>query len=110
MEIDINQQKISIGDKYKVFIDGQQTHTASRKLLSLLPVVYLYKLNNDQPRITINKLFSLFKAKYDITRWDNNVLEFRTKSFWKLQYECEVGQDTYMIYGHRGRKYSIYKN
>jgi uncharacterized protein YxjI len=110
MEIDINQQKISIGDKYKVFIDGQQAYTASRQLLSFLPVVHLYKLDDERPRMTITKKLSLFKAKYDITRWDNNVLEFRTRSFWKLQYECQVGPDMYMIYGHRGRKYSIYKN
>jgi hypothetical protein len=110
MEIDINQQKISIGDKYKVFIDGQPTHIASKQLISLLPVVYLYELDSKRPRMTITKLLSLFNAKYDITRWDNAVIEFRTKSFWKLQYECQVGEDIYTIYGHRGRKYSIYKN
>src|ERR1700722_8198775 len=110
MEIDINQQKIAVGDKYKVFIDGQQTHVASREIFSLLPVVNLYELNNEQPRMTINKLFSFFKPKYDIIRWDNNVLEFRTQSFWKGQYECPVGPDGYTIYAHRGRKYSIYKN
>jgi hypothetical protein len=38
------------------------------------------------------------------------VLEFRTVSVWKCEYECQVGQDCYHIYGHRGRKYSIYKN
>jgi len=110
VEIDINQQKISIGDKYKIFVDGRQTYIASRKLISLLPVVYLYELNNERPKMTINKLFSFFKAKYDIARSDNRVFQFRTLSFWKLQYECQVGQDSYVIYGHRGRRYSIYKN
>lgn len=110
MEIDINQQKISIGDKYKIFINGEQTHYASRKLLSLLPVVNLYALTSERPRMTINKLFSVFKAKYDITRWDNQVLSFRTQSFWKPQYTCQVGNDSYSVYGHRGRKYSVYKN
>lgn len=47
MEIDINQAKISIGDKYKIFIEGQQTHKASRQLFSLLPVVHLYDLGDD---------------------------------------------------------------
>ena len=60
--------------------------------------------------MTIRKRFSFFKAMYDITRWDNNVLEFRTISFWRSQYQCQVGKDMYGIYGHRGRKYSIYKN
>lgn len=109
MEIDINQQKISIGDKYKIFIDGQQTHYASRKLIGLPPAIYLYQVNTDRPRMTIEKYFS-FQIKYDITRWDNNVLTFRTISFWKRQYECPVQSDVYTIYGHRGRKYSIYKN
>ncbi len=36
MEIDINQKKISIGDKYQIFIDGQQRYSASRQLLQLL--------------------------------------------------------------------------
>jgi uncharacterized protein YxjI len=110
MEIDINQAKISIGDKYKVFIDGQQTHAASRQLFSFLPVVHLYAFGDEQPRMTIAKKLSLLKAKYDITRWDNDRIEFRTISFWKPQYQCQVGADTYMIYGHTGRKYSIFKN
>jgi len=110
MDIDINQAKISVGDKYKIFVDGQQTHNASRQLFRFLPVVNLYTLGDDRPRMTIAKKLSWFKAKYDITRWDDNILLFRTISFWKPQYRCQVGADTYMLYGHKGRKYSIYKN
>jgi uncharacterized protein YxjI len=110
MEIDINQKKISIGDKYTIFTDGQQTHTASRELFNLLPVVNLFNNPNNRPIMTIRKRLSWFKAKYDITRWDNNILEFRTVSFWKPHYQCHCGNDNYDIYGHRGRKYSIFKN
>jgi uncharacterized protein YxjI len=111
MEIDINQKKISIGDKYQIFTDGQQTHNATRALLQLLPEINLFEISfGDRSRMTINKRLSWFKAKYDITRWDNNVLKFRTKSYWKLYYQCQCGSDIYDIYGHRGRKYSIYRN
>ena len=111
MEIDINQKKISIGDKYQIFTDGQQTYSATRRLLQLLPEINLFQNNNSgRARMTINKHLSWFKAKYDITRWDNNVLQFRTNSIWKLHYQCQFGSDTYNIYGHKGRKYSIYKN
>jgi uncharacterized protein YxjI len=110
MEIDINQKKISIGDKYQIFIDGKQTHTASRELLHLLPVVNLFDNNFGTPKMRIEKRFTWFTAQYDITRWDNNVLEFRTTSFWKLVYQCKCAGDIYDIYGHIGRKYSIYKN
>ena len=110
MEIDVNQKKISIGDKYRIFVDGQEKYLASRRLFRLFPEINLFEIGDEQARMTINKRFSWFIAKYDITRWDNNVLEFRTRSFWKRYYECQQGADLYSIYGHRGRKYSIFKN
>ena len=110
MEIDVNQAKIAIGDKYKIFIDGQQIYLATRQLLQLLPEINLFKVGEERSRMTINKRFSWIKAKYDITRWDNNVLPFRTTSIWKTQYQCQQGPDSYGIYGHLGRKYSIFKN
>jgi len=110
MEIDINQKKISIGDKYQIFTDGQLTHSAASELFNLLPVVNLFENNYEMPRMIISKRLSWFKAKYDITQWDNDVFEFRTNSFWKLHYRCQVGNDVYDIYGHRSIKYTIYKN
>ena len=110
MEININQKKISIGDKYQIFTDGKQTHSAARQLFRFLPVVNLFANSHGNARMTIRKRISFFKAKYDITRWDNRVLEFRTVSFWKRHYKCQIDNDTYDIYGHRGRKYSIFKN
>ncbi|MBN8835648.1 MAG: hypothetical protein J0I09_00160 [Sphingobacteriia bacterium] len=110
MEIDINQKEISIGDKYQIFIDGSQTYSATRQLFQLLPEINLFSFESERPRMKINKLFSWPNAKYNITRWDNNILEFRTKSFWKYQYQCQCGTDFYEIYGHLGRKFSIFKN
>lgn len=111
MEIDINQKPISLGDKYKIFIDGIQTYAASSSLIKLLAEINLFERNSGgQAKMTINKIFSWFKPKYDITRSDKNVLQFRTVSFWKLHYQCQFGSDFYDIYGHNGRKYSIYKN
>ena len=36
MRIDINQKKISIGDKYQIFIDGQQRYSGAKKLFRML--------------------------------------------------------------------------
>jgi uncharacterized protein YxjI len=110
MRIDINQKKISIGDKYKIFTDGKQTHSASAELFRLLSVINLFDNDSSMARLTINKQWSWFSPKYDIRLYDNNNLEFRTRSIWKLHYQCQNGQDLYDIYGHRGRKYSVYKN
>ena len=110
MEIDINQKKISIGDKYQIFIDGQQTHTASKEIFQFLPTINLFDNIGGRAKIKIKKRISWFEAKYDLTRWDNNILEFKTTSFWKLSYQCQCDSDMYEVYGHKGRKYSVYKN
>ncbi|MEO6729903.1 MAG: hypothetical protein ABIN01_01710 [Ferruginibacter sp.] len=109
MEIDINQKKASMGDKYQIFIDGQQKYFASRQLFKFLPFIQLCKIDNGAIRMTLEKKLSWFKPTFDIKRWDNNMLEFKTASFWKNYYVCQCGGDAYDIYGHRGRKYSVYK-
>ena len=110
MRIDINQQKISIGDKYKIFIDGQQTYTAASELFKFLSVINLLNNEGFNLRLKINKLWGWFKPKYNITLYGNQILEFRSESFWKMHYQCQNGKDIFDIYGHRGRKYSVYKN
>lgn len=110
MRIDINQKKFSIGDKYKIFIDGKETYSASVELFSLLSVINLYALESSEATLTMRKQLSWFKAKYDILLNDATNIEFRATSMWKLQYQCTYGQDQFDIYGHRGRKYSVYKN
>jgi hypothetical protein len=37
-------------------------------------------------------------------------LEFRTKSVWKNHFQCQYGSENFDIYGHKGRKFSVYKN
>jgi uncharacterized protein YxjI len=110
MEIDINQNEIAIGDKYKIFIDGQLSHTASTELFKLFAVVNLFDITGNGHRLAINKRHLWFKAKYEITRHDNSILAFQTKSFWKNHYQCHDDASRYDIYGHRGRKYSVFSN
>lgn len=110
MEIDINQNKISIGDKYHIFIDGQKMYFASTKLLRWLSEINLFKNQDNRAAYTIKKKWSWFKTSYNLISNDSSLYEFRTKNIWRLHYCCQVGADLYEIYGHKGRKYSIYKN
>jgi uncharacterized protein YxjI len=110
MEININQKKISIGDKYKIFIEDQEVYAASTKLFKLLSEINLFETGGGNPKMTMNKKWSWLKPGYDLTRWDGSLLEFRTVSFWKHHYQCQSGNDYYDVYGHKGRKYSVYKN
>ena len=110
MRIDINQHKISLGDKYRVFIDGQPAYTAASELFRILPVINLFKNDDPVARLTIRKRWSFFIPKYDIVMNGGLLMEFRAFSFWKLHYQCACNPDIYNIYGHRGRKHSIYRN
>ncbi|SFP72454.1 Uncharacterized protein YxjI [Pseudarcicella hirudinis] len=99
-----------MGDKYQISVNGQKSYFASTKLFSWLPEINLFKNQENRAIYTINKQFAWFKTSYNLSRYDNNLFKFRTKSIWRLHYYCQVGQDLYDIYGHLGRKYSIYKN
>lgn len=110
MEIEIHQESASIRDKYQIYIDGQQRHHANYKILALLSELYLYEWDSDLPRFTINKKLQFYAANYTLRRIDGSVYEFTTKSLWKGHYQCIGGLDIYDIYGHRGRKYSVFKN
>jgi uncharacterized protein YxjI len=110
MEIDINQKKLSFNDKYQIFIDGQQTHFAViRSLYS--SATELIEKESGKVKYIIGKKWTLFTTSFSLIRLeDDNILAFRTRSFWKRHYFCVVGMDMYDIYGHTGRKYSVYKN
>jgi len=110
MEIDINQKKISIGDKYQVFIDGVQTHRAAAKIFRVFSEINLFDLNSDFPEMTIKRRFAFLAAKFDISKKDGIIYELVTKSFWKSHLQCVWGSDVYDVYSHRGRKRSVYKN
>jgi uncharacterized protein YxjI len=110
MEIVITQKKISIGDKYNIFTNGQPTHKVSKQPLQLLAKIRLFESNGITPDVIINRRFTWLKPAYDITIKNLQVLAFRTRSFWKRHYRCQSNSDIYDIYRHRGLKYSIFKN
>jgi len=112
MEIVINQKMFSIVDKYQIFIDGRQTHTASTKFFCIPSKTNLFEVGCDVPKYVIKKKWD-FTVSFELIKWDNNVFKFRTmeKEYWKkLHFYCQVGQDIYEVFGHRGRKFSVYKN
>jgi uncharacterized protein YxjI len=110
MRIDINQKKIAIGDKYQIFIDGQPTYKASNELFRLLSVINLFRNDDAGARLTINKQWFFWKPKYTIRLHGNSTVEFRADSWWEMHYQCHCSPDIYHVYGHRGRKYSVYRN
>lgn len=111
MIIDINQAQIALADKYRIYIDEQleADYRAARRLWRIFAEVDLFRGNDPDPRLTIKKQFAPFMASYEIRRGGDRY-RFSTRSFWKHRYQCNAGADAYTVYGHRGRKYSIFKN
>jgi hypothetical protein len=110
MNIDIQQEKISIGARYDVLVDGQQSHSAASRFPRIRAVIDLVTTPSRAQTLTIRRRFALFKADYDIVLPDGKVAQFRTQSYWQKHFQCTCGADNYDIYGHRGRKFSVYKN
>jgi hypothetical protein len=111
MQIDINQHKVALGAKYSIFMEGQPTHFASQQLLQVRRRVHLFaSQDNTRPRWSLQQQPTWFSLRYQLTRWDRQVLDFRTESWWKSHYRCRYGADVYDIYGHRGTTHSVYKN
>jgi len=109
-QIDINQRKIAFGYKYDVFFNEKQIRFARSQLMRLLTHIDLYGEEGGKKLLSIVQRFSIFKTSYDIEYLDGTTLEFRTLSVIKGHYVCSSGNDTYEIFRHRKRKYSIFRN
>jgi uncharacterized protein YxjI len=110
MKIDVNQWKIAIGDKYDIFVENGLSHNAATEIFKILSVIDLYDAGGSIPVMKIKKKWSWWGAKYDLLKPDGSVFNYRSVSVWRITYQCQVGNDLYDIYGHRGRKHSVFKN
>ncbi len=110
MRIDINQKKIAFGDKYEIVQDGKTILKAASKLFRFLSEINLFRPDSEQNVARIKRKFNWFKALYSIEMNSGSDVLFETVSYWKNHYRCEYRGSVYDIYGHRGRKFSIYKN
>lgn len=100
--------EILINKRNEVFLDDQLTYFISSKF-SILTRIKISDYITKNPRLVLKELFVPFKRSFDIIR-DDKVFHFRLKKAWKTQFNCQVENDLYEIYSHRGRKYSVFKN
>ena len=110
MQIRINQQRLSIGARYRISVDGRETHRAQAKLFRIFSEIELFSDEAVLARFVIKRRWDWFNAAFDLTRANGDLFELRTESFWRRHYSCQAGASRYDIYGHRGRKFSILKN
>jgi uncharacterized protein YxjI len=109
MEIKIEKKKISLKEGYVITIDGKQAYAASRGVWKA--GVQLFKDGSATPVLTIKPKFTWSRPKYNLVAPDGTIHLFETKKMYtKFDAICINGDDTYEVCGHRGRKYSIFKN
>lgn len=110
MEIRINQASFSFTDKYNIYAGAELQYTAASVFFSWPKRINLYEAGSSIPKLILQKNFSLSDSSFDLTKDSGEILEFRSQSFWKAHYSCPSGDDLYEIFGHKGRKYSVFKN
>ncbi len=107
--VDVQQKKISIGDKYTVAINGQPYYRAKSSIWKLFPKVDLIPLQGDQVLMSIEQGWGLLKPNV-VFSLHNTQFKLETISWWKRRFSISVGTDLLEIVGHRGRKVSILQN
>lgn len=109
MEISIKQKAISIGDKYKVFVNQEQVYAARLKIWRWRPELEIID-NKEKVVMAIKKKFSFFHIIYELFRGEHQTFTFEKTSFWYNRYQCTVGKDVYNISRNGWRTYDILKN
>lgn len=107
--IDVNQKKISIGDKYTIAFNGQPFYKAKASLWKIFPKITLHPLQGDEVYMSIEQGFGFIKPNI-VFSIGSAQYKLETISWWKRRFSVTVGNDFYEIVGHRGRKVSIFQN
>lgn len=110
MNIEVRQQKLAIGDKYEIFIDGNLKYKVKSTLFKLfLSELQILDLSDNRVGV-INQGFNWFKLKYSVNFNHLLAFEINTKRMFAMEYEAKVSNDTYLISRHAGLKISVFKN
>lgn len=96
--------------QYDIYSDGSRTRYATYEFFKLRPTLTLYENTHGSTILQIKKPFSWFKEKYVVRFPNGKVIEYKSLDWWKIRDQFVFGSDIFDIYGHRERKYSIFKN
>ena len=109
MEIDIFQKNTSLGIEYSISFDEIETRHVITDSIRRFSIAHLFN-NGNAPLATIQLEQRWFSSKKEIIMSDGNIIELKTISSWKPHFRCQYLTNTYDIFSHRGRKFSVYKN
>lgn len=108
--VQITQRKISIGDKYTISVNGNQVLKGSRSILKLYPKISVSAIQGGPVLYEVEQRMAIMFHTMFIFHFGQNRYELNTVSWWNRHFRIYMGKDVFEIYGHRGRKVSIFLN
>lgn len=108
--IQINQKKITFGDKYKIAVNGQEVLKCSRSIFKMYPKLTVTAVQGGPPIFEIEQRIAIMMQTSFVFNFGANKYELNTVSWWNRHFRIHMGQDVFEIFGHRGRKVSIFLN
>jgi len=110
MNIEVRQQKLAVGDRYEVFIDGDLKYYVISSLFKIFfSELQIFDLSENRVAL-IEQKFDWFKLKYKVNIYYLSAFEINTKRIFAMEYEAKISNDTYLITRHAGLKISVFKN
>ncbi|MFM2284893.1 MAG: hypothetical protein RLZZ543_390 [Bacteroidota bacterium] len=93
-----------------MLINGQRCFIAVSKLFRFRSEINVEANNVSDTHFTIKQQWNFIGPNYSIQLGETPPVLFTTRSAVHLHFECVHGKDIYTLYGHKKRRYSVFKN
>ena len=108
MEITIQENRFSFRSEYE--IETPSSYYYAKKAFFSFPAKLVLKSSDERVLARIRGRLSFFREKYDFTLSDGRVFRFWCEKRWKRVFECESDKERYCLYGHKGLRYSVFRD
>jgi uncharacterized protein YxjI len=108
--IQVKQRKITFGDKYRISVNGQEVLKCSRGVFQMYPRLTVTAVQGGPAIFEIEQRMAVMFHAMFVFNFGQNKYELNTVSWWDRHFRIHMGQDVFEIFGHRGRKVSVFLN
>lgn len=108
MEITIRERKFSLRSEYEIETPAG-TYQAKKQFFTLLAHLEL-RTADDVLVAKLDGEWSLLRSKFDFEFADGKTYRFWCEKLWKGVYDCESTEEKFILYTHKGLKFSVFQN
>ncbi len=112
MIVSIKQNKFNWTDRFSIHTEGNLSYQIKRRRIRFLrfETILIDSIGNKIFSISSKKKKLFRSYEFQIVSNNGEIVNYFTVSAWNSHDRCVANQHTYDVYGHKGRKYSIFKN